>query len=137
MKTLKYITLLLFFNITSAQLMTDYKAFSKKLTKIRQYNFKDSKNDCSQKILYLGKITLTNKQTFKVLTSHINLGGKGVNDLIFISEKNVEYIYRLDLPSDFPTYISKNKLYFDKNESMSVNELKELFCTPSGCFNRK
>ncbi len=131
---------LLFFNHSSAQLIgdSDYLKFSKKLTKIRNYNLKDKDCDCTQKIRYLGKVISKNKVTFKVLTSHKNLGGKGVNDLVFISEKNVVNIYRVNLPSDFPIYISNNKLCFkdDNNnlKSMSVGELEKVFCTPFECF---
>ena len=104
MRIFQYLIFFLFFNHSSAQLIGDYDyaKFSKKLTKIGQYNLKDKENDCTQKIKYLGEIISTDKHTFKVLTSHKNLSGKGVNDLVFVSEKNVEYIYRLNLPSDFP-----------------------------------
>lgn len=138
MRIFQYLIFFLFFNHSSAQLIgdSDYLKFSKKLTKIGHYNLKDK--DCTQKIRYLGKVISKNKLTFKVLTSHKNLGGKGVNDLVFISEKSIVTIYRVNLPSDFPIYISNNKLYFkdDNNnlESMSVGELEKVFCTPFECF---
>ncbi|MEO0038354.1 MAG: hypothetical protein RIQ59_1565 [Bacteroidota bacterium] len=142
MRIFYYLILFLFFNHSSAQLIGngDYAKFSKKLTKIGHYNLKDKDCDCTQKIIYLGNIISENKVTFKVLTSYKNLGGKGVNDLVFISEKNVEYIYRVNLPSDFPMNISKNKLYFknDKNaaENMSIGKLTNQFCTPYECFDK-
>jgi len=142
MRIFQGLIFLLFFNYSSAQLIGegDYKIFFKKLTKIGQYNLKDKENNCTQRIKYLGKIISTDKHTFKVLTSHKNLSGKGVNDLVFISANNIEYIYRLNLPSDFPIYISNNRLYF-KNErklnvSMSIGPLTEEFCTPVECFSK-
>lgn len=140
MRLFQCLILFLFFNHSSAQLIGngDYAKFSKKLTKIGHYNLKDK--DCTQKIIYLGKVISTDKVVFKVLTSHKNLGGKGVNDLVFISEKNVEYIYRVNLPSDFPINISKNKLYFKNEqnvtENMSIGKLTNEFCTPFECFEK-
>jgi len=142
MRIFQYLLFFLFFNLSSAQLIGngEYTKFSEKLTKIGKFNLKDKDCACTQKIIYLGKIISTNKLTFKVLTSHKNLGGKGVNDLVFISEKNIEYVYRVNLPSDFPIYISNNKLYFkDGNnnlESMSIGALEKLFCTPFECFDK-
>ena len=140
MKIFPYLIFFLYFNQLSAQLLgnSDYSNFAEKLTKIRQYNFKDKKNNCTQKLIYLGKVNSIDKHSYKVLTSHKNLSGKGVNDLIFVSEKNIEYVYRLNLPSDFPKFISNNKLFFknNKNEnvSMNIDVLKEEFCTPIECF---
>lgn len=140
MRIIQYLIFVLFFNHTSAQLIGngDYVKFSKKLSKIGHYNLKDK--DCFQKIIYLGKIRSTDKVVYKILTSHKNLGGKGVNDLVLISEKNEEYIYRVDLPSDFPINISKNKLCFKRGknaaQNMYIEKLTNLFCTPFECFER-
>ena len=134
MKIFKFL-LILSFNFCSSQLISDYKLFAKKL-EIGEYNFKDVNYNFTQNIIYLGKITSKNNNTFKVLTSHKSLDGKGINDLIFISEKDDIYIYRLDLPTDFPTQIKNNELYFKENKKISINKLLNIFCTPFECFEK-
>jgi hypothetical protein len=142
MKLIRCLLLLLAVNQSYAQLIGEgeYANFSKKLRHKGIYHLKDKQNNCSQKIDYLGTIISTNNHPFKVLTSHKNLVGKGVNDIVFISEEKVEYVYRVNLPSDFPFNISNNKLDFKNSEkatlSMSIEQLTNLFCTPIECFEK-
>lgn len=140
---MKYSMLLLlsfWLNHSNAQIIEDieaYKSFSDTLLVTQTYHFKNDKQGITQKTNYLGVIKDENQIPFKVLVSFIDLGGKGVNDLIFIAENN-QFQYKLNLPTDAPYKIAKNKLYF-RNENVTKtmqlnNSFQKLFCTPFECF---
>lgn len=133
---------LLAFNFSSSQIVTDYKVFCNNnvLKKMKYYNFKDKQDKfVTQQILYLGDIISEKNKSYKVLTSHTNLAGKGVNDLIFVSTKGTPSTYRMNLISDMPFKISNNKLFFreektKKVKAIKITELKPIFCSPFECF---
>ncbi|AWM14910.1 hypothetical protein DI487_14325 [Flavobacterium sediminis] len=136
-----FIFFLLFNSQLNSQVIESYIDFSKNAKLQKDYIFEEPESGISQKVNYLGEIIAGNKIKYKVLISHINLFGKGVNELIFISDKNEEYIYALDLPKDFPLFIKDNKLFFEDEtegvQSMIVSDLLNWFCSPFGCFPRK
>lgn len=140
MKNLLSILSLFLFTNASAQLISDYKKFADQLNKKEVFTFKHKEDaSATQKIEYLGIIKAKNKVNYKVLTSHKNLGSKGINDLIFVAEEGKVFQYRLELKQDMPIRILKNKLVFrreenDLNLSMEIEELQNLFCTPFECF---
>lgn len=136
------LVLTLLYNYSYSQIVDDFYSFSKKknLIKMKIYNLKDNKDSSiKQQIIYLGFINTSNKESFKVFTAFLNLGGKGNSKLVFVSSKGKVFKYYMDLPSDLPFKIYNNRLYFKNHQtkivkSMKVNVLEDVFCTPFECF---
>lgn len=140
MKLFQFFLFFFFTNLAFSQVIGkgDFVSFSKKHTRIGSYKLKA--NGCIQNINYLGVLISSENIEYKVFTSHKNITGKGINDLVFVSNKNEEILYRLDMPSDFPIAISENKLTFknDRGEKkyLTIEKLLDVFCTPFGCFEK-
>lgn len=135
MKSYLLFGMILFFNFSNAQIVKDYKSFCDNLIVNKKYIFKEK--DVKQQILFIGEVTDNKGVTYKVLVSSLNLSGKGVNDLIFISKKNI-YKYRMNLPTDMPFKISFNELYFKVDNIIKTMKIEDdfnkIFCTPFECF---
>lgn len=118
-----------------------YYGIAKKCNKPTELKFQSHDDiHITQEIKYLGKIESSGKY-YKVIVSHKSLGGKGVNDLVFVDRDGTVVIYRIDMPEEAPYKIAGNKLYFalaGKKESVAINigKLQELLCMPTGCFNK-
>jgi hypothetical protein len=140
------LTLIIFFLLTynsvSSQIIKDYCNFSKKNNGFQKKEFKfidNKKNDITQELIYLGILLSTDNQSYKIFTSFLNLDGKGVSELIFVSLNCKVYCYRMNLPTDLPFKIFNNKLYFKNKtnneiKSMEIDKLNDFFCTPFECF---
>lgn len=137
---IKYILLffiVLSFHSIKSQTIKDFTSFGDTLTIKKEFNFKEK--GITQKILFLGELTSENNITYKVYVSFLNFSGKGVNDLIFVSENNL-CKYRLNMPTDAPVKISFNRLFFKKNKKIKfiklVNNFNDWFCSPFECFEQ-
>ena len=137
MRYILLFSICLLFNFLKAQTIKDFKSFADTVVVQKGFNYVEKSN--KQKILFIGEITDEKNTTYKVFISQLNLSGKGVNDLIFVS-KQKEYKYRLNLPSDAPFKISFNELYFKNKgvvKTMKLNNsLNEWFCSPFECFEK-
>lgn len=113
----------------------DYNRMHTLLIQDKESSFELTSHNITQNVKSLGTIKVENIDYY-VFTSFMNMGGKGVSDIVFLNNlENRFYKYRIDIPQYLPLLIEDDSLVFiKKNDTIKskVLNFKDLFCSPVG-----